>query len=112
MIPQGPLEPVVQVRGGLDESRPRVAGLCFEQDQLPQLGCAFATFGFACRSLSVIGNSEPGHADASPLAGMHATLLGGFCLLAGAILLALRAPWPVWVVLFLVALLLVGRGRD
>ncbi|MGZ8376233.1 MAG: ABC1 kinase family protein [Gemmatirosa sp.] len=48
----------------------------------------------------------------SPLAGVRATLIGGFCLLAGAVLLALDGPWPAWAALFLVAVVLVSRGRS
>ena len=48
----------------------------------------------------------------SPLSGVQATLLAGFCLMAGALLLALDGPWPVWTLLFAVALLLVTRGRE
>ena len=45
----------------------------------------------------------------NPLAGVRGTLLAGFSLVAGAILLAFHAPWPIWGVLFLVALLLAAR---
>ncbi len=42
----------------------------------------------------------------SPLRGTRATLFGGFCLVAGAILVALDGPWPLWVVLLAVGILL------
>jgi ubiquinone biosynthesis protein len=45
-----------------------------------------------------------------PLAGMRATLLAGFCLLGGVLLLALGGPWPAWVVLLAAALALAVRG--
>jgi hypothetical protein len=41
---------------------------------------------------------------------MRATLLAGFCLLGGVLLLALGGPWPAWVVLFAAALVLAVRG--
>jgi ubiquinone biosynthesis protein len=52
------------------------------------------------------------HPPESPLAGMHATLLAGFCLLAGAMLLAMQRPWPIWTALFVVAAVLVARGKG
>ena len=48
----------------------------------------------------------------SPLAGMRATLLGGFCLLGGVLLLALEGPWAAWTILFLASAVLVSRGRG
>ena len=42
----------------------------------------------------------------SPLRGTRATLFGGFCLVAGAILIALDGPWPLWVVLLAAGILL------
>jgi len=42
----------------------------------------------------------------SPLRGTRATLYGGFCLVAGAILVALDGPWPLWVLLLAVGFLL------
>jgi len=48
----------------------------------------------------------------NPFAGVRATLYGGFCLVAGAILAAFGGPWPVWTVLLLIGLLLPLRpGR-
>jgi ubiquinone biosynthesis protein len=44
-----------------------------------------------------------------PLAGVRATLLAGFCLVAGAILMSFGAAWPIWAVLFSVALILAFR---
>jgi uncharacterized protein (DUF983 family) len=52
------------------------------------------------------------HPPESPLAGMHATLLAGFCLLAGAMLLAMQRPWPIWTALFVVAAVLIARGKG
>ncbi len=46
-----------------------------------------------------------------PLAGLRGTVLGGFCLVAGAILAGSGAPWPVWGGLVaLAALLAISRG--
>jgi ubiquinone biosynthesis protein len=42
----------------------------------------------------------------NPLAGVRGTLIAGFCLVAAAILMAFGRPWPVWVALFAVALVL------
>jgi ubiquinone biosynthesis protein len=48
----------------------------------------------------------------NPFAGMRATLLGGFCLVAGAILAGSGGPWPLWVLLLLAGILLpIRRGR-
>jgi ubiquinone biosynthesis protein len=53
------------------------------------------------------------HAPArSAFAGVQATLLAGFALVAAALLLATRGPWPVWATLFAVAVVLVNRGRE
>ncbi|HUX34155.1 MAG TPA: AarF/UbiB family protein [Gemmatimonadaceae bacterium] len=45
----------------------------------------------------------------NPLKGVRATLLAGFCLVAGAILMAFGVSWPVWSVLYASALLLAFR---
>ena len=45
-----------------------------------------------------------------PMAGMRATLLAGFCLLGGVLLLALGGPWPAWALLFAAAVALAARG--
>jgi ubiquinone biosynthesis protein len=48
----------------------------------------------------------------NPFAGMRATLLGGSCLVAGAILAGSGGPWPIWVALFAAGILLpLRRGR-
>jgi ubiquinone biosynthesis protein len=47
----------------------------------------------------------------SPLSGVNGTLLAGFCLMSGVLLLALRGPWPVWAALFAAAVVIVARGR-
>ena len=48
----------------------------------------------------------------NPFAGMRATLLGGFCLVAGAILAGSGGPWPLWVALLVAGILLpLRRGR-
>lgn len=45
----------------------------------------------------------------NPLAGVRGTLIAGFCLVAGAILMAFGGPWPLWAGLFGTALLLAVR---
>jgi ubiquinone biosynthesis protein len=53
---------------------------------------------------SNLKRSPPG-----PLDGVRATLLAGFCLVAGALVLGFNGPWYVWAGLFLVGLLLALR---
>ena len=45
-----------------------------------------------------------------PLNGVRGTILAGFCLLAGAMVLASNGPWYVWAALFFVAFLLAIRS--
>ncbi len=45
----------------------------------------------------------------NPLHGVRATLLAGFCLVAGAILMAFGAAWPLWSTLYAAAALLAFR---
>jgi ubiquinone biosynthesis protein len=45
-----------------------------------------------------------------PLNGVRSTLLAGFCLLAGAFVLAFDGPWYAWGALFLIALILAIRS--
>ena len=45
----------------------------------------------------------------NPLAGIRGTMLAGFSLVAGAILLAYHGPWPIWAALFLIAFALAAR---
>jgi hypothetical protein len=45
----------------------------------------------------------------NPLAGMRGTLIAGFALVAGAIVLSYGLPWPVWGSLFGVAAVLALR---
>ncbi len=45
----------------------------------------------------------------NPLSGMRGTLFAGFCLVAGAILVAFGGPWPLWVGLFILAAILIVR---
>jgi ubiquinone biosynthesis protein len=47
----------------------------------------------------------------NPMAGMRSTVFAGFCLLAGAVSLGLRAPWPAWSGLFLIAFILACRRK-
>jgi ubiquinone biosynthesis protein len=48
---------------------------------------------------------------ANPFEGIRATLYGGFCLVAGAILATFGGPWPLWVLLMAIGLLLPLRRR-
>jgi ubiquinone biosynthesis protein len=45
----------------------------------------------------------------NPLAGIRGSLIAGFCLVSGAIVLATHGPWPIWGVLFVLALFLAVR---
>jgi ubiquinone biosynthesis protein len=45
-----------------------------------------------------------------PLNGVRGTLLSGFCILAGAFILASHGPWYVWAVLFILAFILALRS--
>jgi ubiquinone biosynthesis protein len=47
----------------------------------------------------------------NPFAGVRGTLLGGFCILAGAILAGFKGPWPLWAALFALGLFLSLRKR-
>jgi ubiquinone biosynthesis protein len=48
----------------------------------------------------------------NPFAGMRATLFGGACLIAGAIVAGFGGPWPIWAVLFAAGILLpLRRGK-
>jgi ubiquinone biosynthesis protein len=47
-----------------------------------------------------------------PLTGVRATLFGGSCLVAGSILVVFDGPWPLWVPLMLLGLLLPLRRGD
>jgi ubiquinone biosynthesis protein len=47
----------------------------------------------------------------NPFAGLTPTLLAGFCLIGGAILVAFKGPWPLWATLFALALILALRRR-
>lgn len=48
----------------------------------------------------------------NPFAGIRGTLIAGFCLVAGAILMAFGGPWPLWGALFAGAVLLTLRPRE
>ena len=48
----------------------------------------------------------------NPLKGVRATLLAGFCLVAGAILMAFGAAWPLWATLYASAVLLAFRRGE
>lgn len=48
----------------------------------------------------------------NPFAGVRATLFGGACLIAGAVLAGFGGPWPIWVALFIAGILLpLRRGK-
>lgn len=48
----------------------------------------------------------------NPFAGVRGTLLGGFCILAGAILAGFQGPWPIYAALFLIGLFLALRKSS
>ena len=48
----------------------------------------------------------------NPFAGVRGTLLGGFCILAGAILAAFQGPWPLYAALFVIGLFLALRKSS
>jgi ubiquinone biosynthesis protein len=45
----------------------------------------------------------------NPLSGLRGTLIAGSCLVAGAVAMGFRAPWPLWSALFLAAIVLAVR---
>jgi hypothetical protein len=47
----------------------------------------------------------------NPLAGLRGTVLAGFCLVAGALSMGFRTPWPAWSGLFLIAFILAFRKK-
>jgi ubiquinone biosynthesis protein len=47
----------------------------------------------------------------NPFTGLRATIFGGFCLVAGAILASFGGPWPVWALLLAVGFFLPLRPR-
>jgi ubiquinone biosynthesis protein len=48
----------------------------------------------------------------NPFAGVRGTLLGGFCIVAGAILAAFQGPWPLYSLLFALGLFLALRKAS
>jgi ubiquinone biosynthesis protein len=60
----------------------------------------------------VLERSTRSTAAPSPLAGVRGALLAGFCIVGGAVLLALHGPWPVWSLLFIAALVIALRGAN
>jgi ubiquinone biosynthesis protein len=48
----------------------------------------------------------------NPLAGLRGTIIGGSCLMAGAILVAFGGPWPLWATFFLLAMILALRKGN
>jgi ubiquinone biosynthesis protein len=44
-----------------------------------------------------------------PVSGVRSTILAGFCVVAGAIVASLGGPWPVWALLFILAIVLAIR---
>ncbi len=55
------------------------------------------------------GEDHPPPHRASALSGIRGTLIAGFCLVAGAIIMAFGGPWPLWAGLFAIAFLLAVR---
>jgi ubiquinone biosynthesis protein len=50
--------------------------------------------------------SNQNRPPSGPLNGIRGTLLAGFCLLGGTMILAFNGPWFVWAILFVVAFIL------
>ena len=46
-----------------------------------------------------------------PLSGLRGTLIAGACLVAGAVAMGFRSPWPLWSALFLLAFILAIRKK-
>jgi len=46
-----------------------------------------------------------------PLSGLRGTLIAGSCLVAGAVAMGFRSPWPLWSGLFLLAFILAVRRK-
>jgi ubiquinone biosynthesis protein len=46
-----------------------------------------------------------------PLSGLRGTLIAGSCLVAGAVAMGFRTPWPLWSGLFVIAFLLAVRKK-
>ncbi|HKI94815.1 MAG TPA: AarF/UbiB family protein [Gemmatimonadales bacterium] len=64
------------------------------------------------QSLRALEKSTRGAPPENPLAGMRGSLLAGFSLVAGAILLAYRMPWPLYGSLFALAAILAFRPGN
>jgi ubiquinone biosynthesis protein len=64
-------------------------------------------------SLRILERRARGRTE-SPISGLRGTLLGGFCLISGSILAAQEGPWPVWLLLLVLGLLVSFRrgGRT
>ncbi len=78
--------------------------------ELPELADALAkTPRLITEGLLLVEQATHRPAE-NPFAGMRATLYGGFCLVAGAILAGFGVPWPLWAFLLLVGLLLPLRS--
>ncbi|MBZ0111679.1 MAG: AarF/ABC1/UbiB kinase family protein, partial [Thermoanaerobaculia bacterium] len=60
------------------------------------------------QSLKALDKATRNHPE-SPFVGVRGTLLGGFCLIAGAILAGFQAPWPLSVGLFVLGFLFAFR---
>jgi ubiquinone biosynthesis protein len=79
--------------------------------ELPELADALAkTPRLITEGLLLVEQATHRPAE-NPFAGLRATLYGGFCLVAGAILAGFGVPWPLWVFLLIVGLLLPLRGK-
>jgi len=64
------------------------------------------------QSLRALEKSTRGTPPENPLAGMRGSLLAGFSLVAGAILLAFHMPWPLYGSLFALAAILAFRPGN
>ncbi len=58
--------------------------------------------------LRVLEKSARRHPE-NPLAGVRGSIVAGFCLVSGSIVLATQGPWPVWSMLFGLAIVLAAR---
>ncbi|HEX9735345.1 MAG TPA: AarF/UbiB family protein [Thermoanaerobaculia bacterium] len=94
----------------------RFGGLRLAQESLsalPELADALAkTPRLVTEGLKLVEQAVKRPPAANPVAGMRATLFGGFCLVAGAILAGFDGPWPLWTLLMIVGVLLpLRRGK-
>lgn len=80
---------------------------------LPELADALAkTPRLITEGLQLVERAVKRPPAGNPVAGMRATLFGGFCLVAGAILAGFGGPWPLWALLMIIGLLLPLRREK